>query len=405
MIGFRVPQTSTSNKENLISFPESFVERYRKWLGDELPDFLAACARPLRKSFQTNTLKVSKETLLNRAQKLGWKLNEIPWSPGGYWVDREDRERPLGHSLEHFGGWIYIQEASSMAPVEALEPFQGMTMLDLSAAPGGKTILSAIKVNDRALIIANDVSISRLKSMVFNIERIGLTSAVVVQENGTRYGTLFPNTFDRVLVDAPCSAEGTIRKDPSALDWWSLDWIKRVSRTQKALLLAGYHALKPDGILIYSTCTLTPEENEQVIDSLLEKHPEAEVEEIRLRGLTSRPGIQIHSDCPPWLKNIVRIYPHLSDTEGFVLARVRKPRETRTRKAEQEWYRPRERVLGSEERRKILRFWQERYGWSPELFDDLTFAMVGRSLWVWNQKASSYFRHLKVNRAGLRMVR
>jgi 16S rRNA (cytosine1407-C5)-methyltransferase len=388
-----------------LVFPRQFVERYRGWLGEELDDFLAACGRPLRKSFQTNTLKVTKAALEERARRLAWVLNPIPWSAGGYWIDRDDPEEPLGHSLEHYGGWIYIQEASSMAPVDALEPFPGMTLLDISAAPGGKTVLAGIRAGDRATIIANDVATGRLKSMVSNIERMGLTSALVTQENGNRFGGLFANHFDRVLVDAPCSAEGTIRKDRTALTWWSVNWIERAARTQKALVLSGYRALKPGGTLVYSTCTLAREENEGVIEFLLERHPEAQVEPVSLRGLICHKGIVEAASEEVRVREVARIYPHLNDTEGFCIARIRKTRETEERRKEEPRLKTRARVLSAEERRKVLRYYRERYGWTEDLFDGLELAMMGRSLWIWRTGARDYFRILKVNRAGLRMVR
>lgn len=386
-----------------VRFPPVFVERYRQWLGSQLEHFLEACRRPLRKSFRTNTLKISCEQLETRARELGWQLAPVPWSPGGYWVDREVRLKPIGHSLEHFGGWIYVQEASSMVPVEVLKPFPGMTMLDLSAAPGGKTIHAGLMAQDKGIIIANDVSLDRIKSMVSNIERIGLLSVVVAQEHGTRYGRLLPNHFDRVLVDAPCSAEGTIRKDRTALDWWSLDWILRVSRIQKSLILSGYRALKPGGILVYSTCTLSPEENEEVVDLLIQKHPEAVVDQIELPGIQSLPGIAANHG--EWRKRVMRIYPHLNDTEGFCVTCISKPYETPKKLGDDLRRRSRERLLSADERRKILRYFEHRYGWREDLFEGLEIAMIGQTLWVWNEGATRYFAALNVHRSGLRLVR
>lgn len=404
-IANKLDGSGVASSEKMLEFPPRFVERYRNWLGDDLQEFLSACSRPLRKSFQTNTLKVTPKELEERAQRLNWKLDPIPWSRGGYWVDRENREKPLGHSVEHYGGWIYIQEASSMVPVEVLEPFPGMTLLDVSAAPGGKTILAGIRAGDCATIVANDVAVDRLKSMVANLERMGLTSVLVAQENGNRYGGLFANHFDRVLVDAPCSAEGTVRKDRTALTWWSETWIERVARTQKSLILSGFRALKPGGILVYSTCTLTPEENEEVIEFLLNCHPEAEVEPVHLTGLRYYPGIG-GEDTRAERRAVARIYPHLNDTEGFCVTRIRKKVPTpESRRTDEVPLKTGERVLSAEERRKILRFLRERYGWAEDLFDDLELAMIGRSLWVWGRGARVYFKRLKINRAGLRMVR
>ncbi|MGH8102980.1 MAG: NOL1/NOP2/sun family putative RNA methylase, partial [bacterium] len=279
-----------------MELPEGFRKRYEQMLGGEAAAFFDACARPLRKSLKVNTSKVSIADYEARAKANGWELTPIPWSPGGFWIDRENRAVPLGKSVEHYGGWFYLQEASSMIPAEVLFgrpvanpesriPSPGI-MLDMAAAPGGKTLQLAGALGQSGIVISNDIVMDRVRALVANIERAGALNIGVTMYNGNQFGNLLSNTFDRVLLDAPCTGEGTIRKDRDALENWSMRGIEKMARTQAPLAASAFKALKPGGVMVYSTCTLSPEENEAIVESLLRKFPgNAEVVEWELPGL------------------------------------------------------------------------------------------------------------------------
>ncbi len=385
-----------------VPFPETFVARYREILGAELEPFLEALQRPLRKAIRVNRLKVDLSAFLRRMRAKGWQLEPVPWARGGFWVERPERERPLGHEVEHIAGLFYVQEAASMVPAAALEVEPGMLVLDLAAAPGGKTLQMAEEMGDRGFIVANDVSLRRIRGLVSNVDRLGASCVAITRLNGNRFGRLAPNFFDRVLVDAPCSAEGTARKDARAMEWWSMRWIQRISGLQKSLLLAAYRALRPGGVLVYSTCTMTPEENEEVVLYLLEHHPEAQLEEIRLPGLRVRPGLADRY-TEARLTAIARIYPHLNDTEGFVVTRIRKPRPTEVRMPLTLHPTERYRRLSAEERRALWRPIQEHFGFPEDLLEDWEWVRVGKSVYLWPPQALNHADRFPWERMGLRL--
>jgi NOL1/NOP2/sun family putative RNA methylase len=255
----------------------------------------------------------------------------ISWYRDGYWV----RSDPgLGNRLEHFLGYIYIQDAASMVPALVLDPRPGELVLDMAAAPGSKTTQMAQLMENTGLIVANDCSRSRLRGLSGNLDRLGVLNTVVTYGDGKGIGRRLPEYFDRALLDAPCSAEGTLRRSQEALMRWGEWGIERMARLQKGLIRSGFRALKPGGVMVYSTCTFAPEENEGVVDYLLKKEENARVESITLEGLRFRPGVlewqgRIYD---PQVGGCIRIYPQDNDTEGFFVARIRKITITRSQR-------------------------------------------------------------------------
>jgi len=300
--------------------PRIFRERYGKLLSDKRKFYLY-CQKPLRKSIRINLLK-SDLGLVERLEEKGWKLRQVPWCRNGFWVEK--REELLGNTPEHFLGLYYVQEAVSMLPPLLLKPKPGELVLDVAAAPGSKTSQLAEIMKNRGCIVANDPSVARLKALRANLQRLGVMNTVITRMDGKEFGRL-KNRFDRVLLDAPCSAEGVIRKEWNALADWSVQKIQRLSRLQKKLILAAADSLKPGGVLVYSTCTFAPEENEEVIDFLLKKR-DFKVEKPRVPGLKSRPGLTEWQgkDFESQVKRCIRIWPQDNDTEGFFIARLRK---------------------------------------------------------------------------------
>ena len=214
-----------------------------------------------------------------------------------------------------------------MAPPLALQPQPGERVLDIAAAPGSKTTEMSAMMQNTGLVISNDPSPTRVRGLIGNVDRAGCLNVVVCRMDGASLGRAVAGTCDRVLVDAPCSSEGTVRKSAQALDHWSVAAIERFPSVQRRLIVAGYIALKPGGVMVYSTCTVAPEENESVVAHLLTRHPEAEVCSAELPGLVTRPGLREWSgeSFPEAVSRCRRILPQDNDTEPFFMASIRRP--------------------------------------------------------------------------------
>jgi len=302
-------------------FPEAFVERYSRFIPD-FDAFLDAMQRPLRRTFRVNTLKATRQQALDLLTDL--KPEPLPWYELGFSLNQGEG---LGKRIEHFIGLIYVQEAASMAPPLVLQPLPGERVLDIAAAPGSKTTEMSAMMLNTGIIISNDPSPTRVRGLIGNVDRAGCLNVAVCRMDGTSLGRAVAGTCDRVLVDAPCSSEGTIRKSVKALERWSVTAIERFPSIQKRLILAGYHALKPGGLMVYSTCTVAPEENESVVAHLLKRQPEAEVRAAGLPSLIMRPGLREwgRESFPDAVGRCRRILPQDNDTEPFFLALIRRP--------------------------------------------------------------------------------
>lgn len=304
--------------------PRDFKARYFKILGKENKKFLKFCKLPLKRSIRINTLKIKRKKFLGLIKNKRWNLKQIPWYKNGFWVENLD-ERKLGNSLEHFTGYFYVQEAASMIPPLVLDPEENETVLDLSAAPGSKTTQIAQMMNNKGCIIANDVNYERISALKNNLERVGVLNTIVTRMEGSDFSKKCKMKFDKVLLDPSCSSEGTIRKNWKALSRWNLNFIRYLSVLQKKLIISSFDLLKKDGILVYSTCTLSPEENEEVVSHLLDNR-NAMVEKVKLKGLKFREGLVSFEDkgFSKEVKNCMRIYPQDNNTQGFFVAKIRR---------------------------------------------------------------------------------
>ncbi len=312
----RIPST-----ENFVWKP-AMQERYAKYT-----DWDAFCQYSLsflRRSIRINTLRDSIKNVKKSIEAKGWKLEPIPWCKEAFWIEHPER-RDVGNLFEHHLGKIYVQEAASLIPPLALKPKPGEVVLDLCAAPGSKTTQMGAMMKNQGLLVANDYKGQRLQSLGINLQRSGLTNVMVTLMHGGSYrGQL----FDKILVDAPCSGTGTIRKSLKTIRIWNPHMITKLARQQKELLLAGFDNLKPGGELVYSTCSVEPEENEGVVDELLKKCPDADILPVKLPGLKTSPPILEFAgrNYDPRLKDTIRIWPQDNDTEGFFIAKIKKRR-------------------------------------------------------------------------------
>ncbi|TSC78906.1 MAG: 16S rRNA (cytosine1407-C5)-methyltransferase [Candidatus Peregrinibacteria bacterium Gr01-1014_25] len=350
-------------------------DRYAAFVDiDALKEF---STRPLRKSVRVNTLKCSVEAFRAHAEAEGWRLEPVPWCREGFFVDRENRERALGRDLLHLLGHFYMQEAASMLPPALLDPQADEPVLDMSAAPGSKTTQMAARMVGRGVVVASDVQENRIWTLITGLYRSGVTNAVVVKKVGQWYGKHMTERFDRVLVDAPCTAQGTARKDSDALRYCGLENVAKMARLQAELLEAGIHAAKVGGRIVYSTCTLTPEENEGVVVSMLNKFcDQLEVvdPDIALReeasawnaGRAIEDSHRVQTSLCPNPKSLfpfLRLWPQTFDTEGFFCAVLRKTAPTRASLPMEPIDRQEEGVPPSRQR-EISKVLEERYGTS-----------------------------------------
>ena len=254
--------------------PEAFLSRVRAQLGAEYPQFLQSYDRPRVVGLRLNPLKLPNlpepgtcpEPLTGH-----YGLEPIPWVPTGYFYDPQTRP---GLDPLHEAGAYYLQEPSAMAPAELLDPRPGERVLDLCAAPGGKSTQLAGKMQGQGLLVCNEYNPKRAKILSQNLERLGVANALVLNETTARLADRFPCWFHRIMVDAPCSGEGMFRKEAAALEDWSQDNIELCACRQRVILEDAATMLAPGGRLVYSTCTFAPEEDEELVAGFLNRHPE-----------------------------------------------------------------------------------------------------------------------------------
>lgn len=301
--------------------PPAFLDAARAIMPDHLSmdDFIAICQQPLRRSLRVNTLKISIVDFLALVKDYDWRLEPIPWCPEGFWIEREDEALRLGSAAEHLSGLFYIQEASSMLPVSAL--FAGREtprrVLDVAAAPGSKTTQIAALMGNQGGIVANEYSASRVKVLHANISRCGVKNTALTHFDGRVFGAALPESFDAILLDAPCSGEGVVRKDPDAMSNWSPESVASIAQTQWELIDSAFHALAPGGVMVYSTCTLNAQENQQVVHQLLATYGDA-VSVEPLGDLFPQAQLALTPE------GFLHVFPQIYDSEGFFVARLRK---------------------------------------------------------------------------------
>lgn len=300
-----------------------FEKRYRHLLGSSYEDFITYSLSYLNKSIRVNTLKIAVAELKQRLEQQNFRLFQVPWCREGFWVkgDRTD----LGNLVEHTLGYFYIQEAASMIPAVVLNPQPGEIVLDMCASPGSKTTQMAAMMENSGIVVANDISGDRMKPLGINLQRVGAMNVVENFGRGQQLHRL-GTKFDRILVDAPCSGTGTLRKSPDTLRIWNPLMVRRLSNQQKPLIDTAFSLLKSGGTMVYSTCSVEPEENEGVIDWLLQKYPkEASVEEIKLDINRSSTVLEFEkSSYSPEVRKCLRIWPQDNNTEGFFVAKISK---------------------------------------------------------------------------------
>lgn len=302
--------------------PPRFLELMQALLGDEFPDFVEAVNEEPVGGLRVNTLKLTPKEFGSLAPfPLGEK---VPWAPGAFVLPRMDFSPGL-HPY-HLAGLYYLQDPSAMAPAALLEPQPGERILDLAAAPGGKTTQLAALMQGQGLLVANEIKDKRLGHLTMNVERWGAGNIVITNETPERLADHFGAFFDRVLVDAPCSGEGMFRKDWSARLDWSPEMVAGCAARQKNILRVTGKLVRPGGTMLYSTCTFAPEENEAVIARFLDDFPDFHVDSLpgMPGSMPGRPDWLTADLRRPGLEKALRLFPHRIVGEGHFICRLKR---------------------------------------------------------------------------------
>ncbi len=297
-----------------VNLPQAFTERMQALLGNDFEAYLQSFDSPRVAGLRVNTSKITPQEFAAIAP---FEVIPIPWTTDGFYVSVD--VRPAKHPLYH-GGLYYLQEPSAMAPAQVLAPKPGDRVLDVCAAPGGKTLQLANAVGDYGVIVSNDISATRLQAVVRNVEMFGLKNVVITASELKTFGSKHGNFYDSVLLDAPCSGEGMFRKDTAMLNHWKPESPDEYSAIQKSLIADVDYVLKEGGHLVYSTCTFSPEENEDVIAHGLALNPDWHVVPIKKDKFA--PGIAWEGNQA--LTGTARLYPFNLEGEGHFVAHLQK---------------------------------------------------------------------------------
>jgi len=318
--------------------PTAFINRMRTMLGEDYEVFLSSYDQDKYQALRRNPLKVGKEAFL---ECMPYHLQQVPWETNGYYYGKEDSP---GKHPYHEAGVYYIQEPSAMAPVPFLDIKPGERVLDLCAAPGGKSTQIGAALQGKGLLVSNEIHPARAKILSENVERMGITNAIVTNESPERLAEVFMGYFDKILVDAPCSGEGMFRKNEEAGEEWSPENVKICADRQDHILDKAAEMLRPGGRMVYSTCTFAPEEDEGSVYRFLMRHPDFMVAEVcKPDGFeegrpqwcdarfcedmfyvnmseTGRGAEEQRQEANLQIRHTMRIWPHKVQGEGHYLA-------------------------------------------------------------------------------------
>ncbi len=302
-----------------MSLPIAFEEKMKMLLGAEFDDYIKCYEEKRLYGLRVNTKKISVEDFKKICP---FKIEPIPWIENGFYYDGE-HEQPAKHPY-YFAGLYYLQEPSAMTPANRLPIEPGDKVLDVCAAPGGKATELGAKLHGEGVLVANDISNSRAKGLLKNIEVFGIGNVLVLSEEPGKIEEYFKEYFDKILIDAPCSGEGMFRKDKKMVKAWEEHGPEFFSKIQRGILLQAARMLKPGGMLLYSTCTFDPQENEGAIEYLRQEYPEFEIKELMPYEGFAKGRPEVTESKDPSFEKTVRIWPHKMHGEGHYLALLKK---------------------------------------------------------------------------------
>ncbi len=355
--------------------PKDFTLRMQRLMGDEYGSFVKSFDDKRAYGLRINPLKLK----AGHASLLPFRLERVPWAREGFYADLD--EHPGKHPL-HEAGAYYIQEPSAMAAVVLLDPRSGEKICDLCAAPGGKSTQIAGRLGGKGFLASNDFSAPRARTLLRNIERMGVVNAAVCSEHPGRMAERFGGFFDKVLVDAPCSGEGMFRKERAAAEEWSLEQVRACAQRQKKILESADAMLKDGGVLVYSTCTFSPDENEDILIWFLRTHKGYVVESRKDFGLDDAMGIEggrkdfvsdsllplSPEECEA-IDGSMRLWPHRLRGDGHFAVRLKKGRASK-----KESFKNRKKIFSEDFRREA----EELEKLLAELFKPGAASLAGR---------------------------
>ncbi len=299
---------------DIKQLPQDFLKEMRELLKDEYEAYMESFGEPWKPGLRINTWKAEPGKL---KEKLPWQLSPVPWTGNGFYYETEEgQEKPSRHPF-YYAGLYYLQEPSAMAPAAMLPVEPGDKVLDLCAAPGGKSTELAARLQGRGLLVSNDISYSRARALLKNLELTGAPNICVLSESPERLAGIWPEFFDKILVDAPCSGEGMFRRDEDMVKDWQQHGPDFYAPLQRQIAGRAVEMLRPGGMLLYSTCTFSKKEDEETIQYLLDTYPQLELIPLpveRVPGAAEGIGL---SSC-------LRLFPHRLKGEGHFLALLRK---------------------------------------------------------------------------------
>ena len=359
--------------------PEEFLTRLKDQLGDEYDDYLQSLDRPRAVALRFNPLKTGDFPALPFVE------DRVPWAKYGHYYTPDARP---GLHVWHEAGLYYLQEASAMAPVTLLAPRPGEIVLDLCAAPGGKTTQIAGLMGGEGLLVCNEINLKRARILSRNIERMAVPNALVLNHHPKDLERHFAGCFDRVLVDAPCSGEGMFRKEEAAVTDWSVETVAMCAERQAQILDTAAKLLRSGGRLVYSTCTFAPTENEGAVSAFLHRHPDFSVEAVDAPSLS--PGRPEYIDDPAsGIEHTFRLWPHHQKGEGHYAAVLRRAGEE-------------ESALIPSKAEKLPKEWAEFAKAMDIRLPAGKPALFGSTLW-WLPEGAPELKGLKVLRPGLEL--
>lgn len=302
-----------------MNLPSAFEEKMKELLKEEFQDYIKCYSEPRFYGLRVNTKKISVEKF---KEICPFEIRQIPWIENGFYYDG-DKVQPAKHPY-YFAGLYYLQEPSAMTPANRIPIDPGDKVLDVCAAPGGKATELGAKLQGQGILVANDISNSRAKGLLKNIELFGIGNMLVLSEEPGRIEECFKEYFDKILIDAPCSGEGMFRKDKKMMKAWEEHGPEYFAKIQKGIIVQAAGMLKPGGMLLYSTCTFDPKENERAVEYLLKEYPEFVIKDIIPYDGFAEGRPEVTESGNEDFKKTVRIWPHRMHGEGHYLALLQK---------------------------------------------------------------------------------
>jgi len=372
---------------------------------DVFKKLLDSMDKPLRVSLRVNIKKISIENFKNLAKKRNWDLSPVEWCDEGFFVKVENSEFRLSKDLYYHAGYFYLQEASSMFPVTLFDKdeYGGKVWLDMAASPGSKTTQLENLTTYRSIVIANDPARSRLRGLSYNLKLWGATNVVIIAKDGRFFGNDHPNTFDKILLDAPCSGDGMAKKKSKILKSWSPNYSQFMAKLQKQLILSAFLALKPGGEMIYSTCTFSPYENENVVEYLL--HHYGDIIETQViegySGTTLREfdGRKYHEK----VKAGIRILPFKHNTEGFFAIKIIKTDSTPKPKNKVNVLRKTISYLPLKKERIFVSYLRKHFGIQFDVEKRHSLVQEEKEIYMIPKRYISEFSDMKIHSVGIKL--